>query len=420
MTIKSKNQTVIYVVVSIVLILVIYAFIQLISFLRQPTNSTLVRNGTLIEIEEVVGYVIRDEYIVDTSAYTGIANIVINDENRVAKGGTIISYTSNDQKKLMDKISELDIKIQEAMENKPSGYYPDVKNLENSIQANLYQVISKEYDVYEVYEYKTKINKDIEKKAKIVGELSPAGSQIKELISERLEYERELNKSNQELKADYAGLVSYRVDNYENILTPTSFSALSIEELEKIKINVDQVIPIDTNKVKIVNNFECFIAVPMQSEKSKELELDSIVKLRFANTGEDYIKSTVVYISDEEDERRLVIFKVPTNTEELTKYRKINLEIIWWSDTGLKIPNEAIRYETVVDLNTNEKIVTLPTVTTIESNYQEDIWVKVIRSTEKFSIIENYTDEELLEMGLSEEMIKSRNEIKMYDEIIVN
>lgn len=420
MAIKGKKQTAIYVVISIILIIFVYSFVQLMLFLRQPTSSTLVRNGTLVESEEVVGYVIRYEEVVDTSSYSGIANVVINDGNRVAKGGTIISYVSYEQEELMSKISELDVKIQEAMENKPNIYLPDVKNLETSIQEKLYQVASKKSNVYDVYEYKVAINKEVEKKAKIVGELSPAGSRIKELISERLEYERELNESNQELKADRAGLVSYRVDNYENILTPNSFSSLSIKELEKIKLNVGQIVPIDTNKLKIVNNFECFIAVPMDSEKSKELALNTTVKLRFDSTGDDYVKSTVEYISDEENDRRLVIFKVPRNTEELTKYRKINLELIWWSDTGLKIPNEAIRYETITNKNTGEKSATLPTVTAIESSYQEDIWVKIIRSTDKFSIIENYTDDELLEMGLTEDLIDNRRKIQMYDEIIVN
>lgn len=420
MAIKSKNQTIIYVVISIILILIVYAFVQLILFLRQPTNSTLVRNGTLVEAEEVVGYIIRDEEIVDTSSYDGIANIVINDENRVAKGGTIISYVSDEQEKLTSKISELDVKIQNAMANKPDIYLPDVKNLELSIQEKLYQIAQKSSNVYEVYEYKTEINKDVEKKAKIVGELSPVGSQIKELISERLEYERELNKSKQELKAERAGLVSYRVDNYENVLTPNSFSALSIEELEKIKLNVDQIVPIDTKKLKIVNNFECFIVVPMESEKSKELNLNSNVKLRFGNANNDYVKATVEYISDEEDGRRLIVFKVTTNTEKLTKYRKINLEVIWWNATGLKIPNDAIRYKTIIEENTGKNIATLPTVTIIKSNYQEDVWVKIIKSTDKFSIIENYTDDELIEMGLTEEMTDERTEIQMYDEIIVN
>lgn len=420
MAIKArKNQTAIYVVLSIILIVIIYSFIQLVRFLKQPTNSTLVRNGELINSEEFVGYIIREEEIIDTSSYIGVPSIVITDENRVAKGGTIISYVSNEQEKIIEKISELDSKIQEAMENKPKIYSVDVKNLESDIQNNISQMLLKKSDVYEVSEYKNAINESIEKKAKIVGDLSPVGSKIKELISERMKYEIELNKSNQELKAEKAGLVSYRVDNYENILTPNSFSALSISELEKIKINVGQVVPINTNKLKIVNNFQCYIAVPMEAEKSEELNLNSTVKLRFGNTGEEYIKSTVEYISAEEDNQKLVIFKVPTNTEALTKYRKINLEIIWWNDAGLKIPNEAIKYVTIKNPQTNKDIATIPTLTILESTYQEEAWVKVIRSTDKFSIVENYTDEELIEMGLTEDLISGRTEIKMYDEILV-
>ena len=417
---SKKNQTAIHVIFSIILIVFVYSFVQLILFLRQPTNSTLVRDGELVNSEDFVGYVIRDEEIVDNSSYIGVPSIVVTDEKRVPKGGTIISYVSNEQEALINKINELDAKIQEAMESKPSIYSPDVKNLEADIQDKLYKLLARKSDVYEVYEYKTAINESIEKKAKIVGELSPAGSKIKELISERMKYEIELNESNQELKATKAGLVSYRVDNYENILTPNSFSSLSIEELEKIKINVGQVVPINTDKVKIVNNFECFLAVPMEAEKAESLTLNSIVKLRFNNMAEDYVKSTVEYISDEENNKKLVIFKVPTNTEVLTKYRKINLEIIWWSDNGLKVPNDAIKYVTLKNEQTGENIATIPMITIIESAYQEKAWVKVIRSTDKFSIVENYTDEELIEMGISEEMIKKRTDIKMYDEIIVD
>lgn len=417
---NKKNQTAIHVIFSIILIVFVYSFVQLILFLRQPTNSTLVRNGELVNSEDFIGYIIRDEEIVDTSAYIGVPSIVVTDEKRVPKGGTIISYVSNEQEELMSKIAELDAKIQEAMQNKPSIYSPDVKNLEADIQDKLYKLLARKSDVYEVYEYKTAINESVEKKAKIVGELSPAGSKIKELIAERMEYEIELNESNQELKATKAGLVSYRVDNYENILTPNSFSSLSIEELDKIKINVGQVIPINTDKVKIVNNFECFIAIPMDAEKTETLNLNSVVKLRFSNMTEDYVKSTVEYISEEEDNKKLVIFKVPTNTEVLTKYRKINLEIIWWSDNGLKVPNDAIKYVTLKNEQTGEDIATIPMITIIESAYQEEAWVKVIRSTDKFSIVENYTDEELMEMGFTEEMIKERTDIKMYDEILVN
>lgn len=38
----------------------------------------------------------------------------------------------------------------------------------------------------------------------------------------------------------------------------------------------------------------------------------------------------------------MIIFKLNKYVEELIAYRKISLEVIWWSYSGLKIPNSAI------------------------------------------------------------------------------
>lgn len=416
---KAKRQTIIQIVVSIIVILFIYAIIQLVIFLKKPTNLTLVKNGTIIEYEEVTGYVIRDEELIDTSKYTGIPELVVQDGERVSKNGTVISYVSREEEKIVNKITELDSKIQDAMESRQEIYTADVKNLDSTIQTNIYDAIKHKSDVYEAKEYKTTINNSVEKKAKIVGELSPSGSKIKELINERLNYEIELNKSKQDLKSNMAGLVSYRVDNYENILTPNSFSSLSISKLDKMKFGTDQIIPLSNDKAKVINNFVCYIAVPMKTEKSKELSLNSTVKLKFDNMYDEYVKSTVEYISDEENGERLVIFKITTNVEELSKYRKITFDVVWWSENGLKVPNSAITYETITDA-IGKEIATLPTVTVIESTYEEKTWVKVIKSTSKFSIIENYKDAELIEMGIDEDTVKNRNEIRMYDQVIVH
>ena len=135
------------------------------------------------------------------------------------------------------------------------------------------------------------------------------GSELKKLIEQRTSYEKELNDSEKKVKSTKAGLVSYRVDNYENILTLANISKLTIEELEKIKMTTNQVIPLNTNAVKLVNNFECYIAVPMESFESKNANLNDNVYLRFDNTGESLITATVEYIS-EEAEKRLIVFKI--------------------------------------------------------------------------------------------------------------
>lgn len=420
---KIKNQyrqNIIFIVLSILIILFVIFLAKIIGLLKRPTSTTIVKNGELIKYEDVTGYIIRDEEIINTESYSGIVNTTISDGNRVAKDGVILSYVSATEKKLVKKISDLDDKIQEAMNSQSNVSNSDVKNIEAEIKNNLYTAVKSRKDVYATYEYKTAINQLVEKKAKIVGDLSPAGSKLKELIDERLEYEKELNSAKQVLKSPKAGMISYRVDGYENVLTPKSLSSLSVKELEKIKINMGQIIPIDTSKVKIIDNFYCYIAIPTSSAEGKAAKLNDKIKLRFDDTEDNFIPATIEYISDEDSTTRLIIVKITSNVENLIKYRKMNLDVVWWRDTGLKVPNDAIKYTTIKDTANGETIENIATITIQKSSYTEEVWVKVIRQADSASIIENYTDDELLEMGVSEEAINSRTTIKLYNDVILN
>ena len=48
-------------------------------------------------------------------------------------------------------------------------------------------------DVQKIKEYKKDLNTYLTKKAKVAGDLSPAGSYLKKLIQERSTYENQLN-----------------------------------------------------------------------------------------------------------------------------------------------------------------------------------------------------------------------------------
>ena len=223
------------------------------------------------------------------------------------------------------------------------------------------------------------------------------------------------------------------MDNLENVLTYNSISALTTNALKNLKTTLDGEIPINHNKVKIVNNFECYIAIPMNSEEAYNVKLNDTVYLRFKNTGNELIPATVEYISNEEN-GILLFFKVKLNVEELTKYRKIGLDVVWWSSTGLKVNKSAVTYTNIDigaeesgDLNYNTsgdvqitKQIQLPTITVKKAYNTETVWVKILKETKDFVIIDNYTDSELLEMGLSESDISSRSTIKMYDEALVS
>lgn len=416
---KDAKQNFVYVILSVIIILSVYVLIQCIMLLKKPTYSMLVKNGQLINYEEVVGYVIREEELIDVSKYTGNRQIVISDANRAAKNDTIVSYVSDDQNNYEEKIAELDVEIQELMELQKTIYSPDVKNLENEIQTKVYQILQVKNSIYDIKQLKKDITQKLEKKASIVGELSPTGSKLNSLIADRMKYEKKLNESKKDLKADKAALVSYRIDGYENVLTPNSFSKLQIKDLEKIKLNVNQIIPIDDTQIKMINNFYCYIAVPMESEESKQLQLNDTVKISFNGDINNYDKASVEYILNEDD-KRLVILKITNNIEKLVEYRKVSFDIIWWNYQGLKVSNNAIYEKELKNEITGEVYARLKAVKIQDAGYQKEVWVKVEKNVEEFSIIDNYEDEELLALGVPEELVNERYEISMYDEVILN
>ena len=53
----------------------------------------------------------------------------------------------------------------------------------------------------------------------------------------------------------------------------------------------------------------------------------------------------------EENNNRIVVFKIEEKIAELLEYRKISFDIIWWNYTGLKLSNSCILEE---NINGNE------------------------------------------------------------------
>ena len=324
----------------------------------------------------------------------------------MAKSEAIYRYYTKNEEELIQKINNLDIKISEAMEKEKNIYPADIKNLENQIYKKIYEV-STINDIQKIKEYKNELNSIVTKKAKIAGEYSPSGSYLKQLIEERSKYENELNTGSEYIKAVRSGVVSYRVDGLEETLTTSSLASLNKNMLENLKLKTGQIVPTSNESGKIVDNFYCYIACVLKNEniEAANVKVGSNLKIRLSNSKE--VTANVEYISGEDNGESLVILKIEKYVEELINYRKISLDIIWWSESGLKVPNEAIKYETD----------NLAYVVRKRVGYTDNIYIKILKQSDKYSIIENYTYKELEEKGLSEEKLKNRKTISLYDEL---
>ncbi len=400
---KNKIKKIIILVVLIILIIFLYNIVKLII---KPTDTFMVENGSIYIEESNVGYIIRDEILIQGENYKNGISQIKSEGEKVAKGDPIFRYYSNNEEKLIQNIAELDEKIQEALEEQNNVFPGDIKLLDKQIEEKIAQM-RETNDLNSIKEYKKYVNEYMLKKAKIVGELSPSGSYLKKLINQRSKYEEQLNSGSEYVSATRSGIVSYKIDGLENTLNPSKFDNLSEELLNSFKLKTGQIIGTNNESAKIVNNFNCYIAVVLNSEQAKNANINDSVKLRLANNND--VDATIEYKATQDNNNIIVVFKINKYIEELINYRKISLDIIWSSSSGLKVPNSSI-------LEENE----LKYVVRNRAGYTDKIMIKVLKQNEKYSIIENYTTEELKNMGYEAKEIYSRKIITIYDEILLN
>lgn len=391
----------------LIIAIIVYVIYTVYNLAIKPTATFIIENGKISSEETVQGYIIRDETVLKGENYKNGLVQIKSEGEKVAKGEAIFRYYTKGEEELIQKIKDLDVKIQEAWEKENNLFPADIKILEEQIETKINDMYHIN-DIQKIKELKKDLNSYINKKAKIAGEKSPSGSYLKKLIEERSTYENELNSGAEYLTATRSGVVSYRVDGLEEVLTPANIGSLSKKMLEERNLKTGQIISTNEESGKIIDNFSCYIACFLNNKnlEEKKVEVGDKLKIRLSNNQE--IDVEIIYISKESKDEDLVVFKLERYVEELINYRKISFDIIWWNVSGWKVPNDAIKQETE----------DLSYVIRKREGYTDKIYVKILKKGEKYSIIENYDDaKELLEKGISQEEIENRKKISLYDEI---
>ncbi|MCI9064182.1 MAG: hypothetical protein HFJ17_06235 [Clostridia bacterium] len=400
---KSKIEKKKYFKYVIFGIIIIYVICAVYLIIKTPTDTVTIDKGILTFEESTTGYIIRNEEMVKGKKYkNGISQIVFEGE-RAAKKQTIFRYYGDNEEKLEKEIEEINLKIQDALDKQDKTLPSDVKNLDKQIE-NKIKNIEQLTDIQKITEVKKEINDIIIKKSKIAGELSPKGSYIKKLITEREKYEKQLATGSETIKAPVSGVVSYKVDGLENILTTDNLEGLTKEKLEDLDLKTGKLISTSNESAKIIDNFGCYIATVLNSQAAKDAKQGDSVKITLAS-GEEVV-ATINNINKQNDDEVLIVFKINTLTEEFISYRKISFNITWWSKSGLKVPNDSIAED-----DDGYKYVMKKT-----NNGTEKILIKLLKRNDKYSIISTYNTEDLKALGIDVNTYKSINQ---YDTIMM-
>lgn len=412
-TIKSNNNVVrnahlnrakVMVVLAFFVAIMVYLILIVYKFVINPNNEVVVKEGKISKEETVNGYIVRDEIVIKGENYKNGMVKIKSEGEKVANGDPIFRYYSSGEENLKKKISELDVKIQEAMnQNNEDLFSSDTKLLDTQIEQRLSEIDGIN-SMQKITEYKKEISESITKKAKIAGELSPSGSYLKKLIDERSGYERQLNSGAEYIKASKSGIVSYRIDGLEETLNGNDFSKMNKDFLEELNIKTGQIISSSNEAGKVVNNFNCYIACTSKSEEANSAKIGDKVIIALPSSKE--VNARIEYITKESDNEVTMVFSITEGIDELLTYRKTTIDIIWWYAEGFKVPNSSIITENNLDY-----------VIRTRAGYLDKVLIKVKKKTDSYSIVANYSTSEIEQLHIKQGISTS---ITLYDELILN
>ena len=398
----NRKRLVIALISAAAIIYILYAVILL---KKDETDTIFVEQGTIHQEETVVGYIIRNEQVIKNEEYQNGIIQIADEGEKVHKDEAIFQYYSDEAKELSNQIVGLDLLIQEKLKTENITSNADIKLIETQIEEKI-ENLRNLTNTQELTEYSNTIKKLLEKKISTLGEINGATNELKELIKQRNDLSNQISNSTKYLTAPMSGIVSYKIDGLESKLTTQDFNKLSAEYLKSLNLKTGQIISTSSEAGKVIENFKYYIAVPMNSKEAMSSELGDKIKIRLSTNDET--NAEIVHINEEDDER-IIIIKIDRLTEKLINYRKISFDVIWSSDSGLKVPNKAIIKD--------EKGLTY--VIRKRSEYLTKLLVKVVNENENYSIVTTYNTEELTNLGFTQEEISDYKKIKLYDEILL-
>ena len=98
--------------------------------------------------------------------------------------------------------------------------------------------------------------------------------------------------------------------------------------------------------------------------------------------------------------------KFSDNIDEVTSYRKVSFDVIWWNSSGYKVKNSGIIEEN-----------NLHYVIRSRQGHLKKVLVKIKKQTDTYSIVKNYSASELKELNYDKKALTS---LMLNDEILLN
>ena len=393
------------------LLVLVYFGLQLRDYLVDPFSTAAAAYTKVEETVSANGWLIRAEQVLPGEG-SGLLRLTRQEGERVSQGGTVAKVyadqASLDRQTELDRLDERIEQLRYAAEESLSGVAS--LRLDSQIQDSLLS-LRRSVEGGALAQAESEISQLrslVLKRDYSRGDGTDAAAELAELQAQRKSLAAQGANSVRTLTAPKSGIYSAVVDGYETVLTPESLDTLTPSALSALTADS----AVSSNVGKLITSDRWYYAAALPDDAADLTEGQSVT-LRFSKGAADDLPAEVWRVGESENGRTLVILSGREYLSELTLLRHQSASIILKTTEGIRVPQTALRVDTVTTTGENgEEITTRTTgVYTVVGRVARFKPVTVVYTGDGFSLVKAAAEKESLRLRPGEEIILTAKEL---------
>lgn len=394
-----KSNIRVIIVLTIILIFIIF-YISKKEFSKKTIYTVI--NGNIESSEETNIYLLKKETIVDYDKNQSVTAI-IDQGKRASRYEAVATYKNDSYDDYQKQIEDIDKQIQTLVKDLPLTYSADISNIDDKILKYSNEVQGTT-SYLKIQEYKTKLDELAYKKITILANSSPDSSAIRDLVAKRENLVNLSKTSDHNIISPVSGIVTYKIDGLEGVISYDEILNYSASELEKFISMYDS----NTNNefgIKIIDNFGAYFLVKTPSGKYDEyIKEGKNYNIRVSDF-ENLVLTATLIKNINDSGYNYSLFEIHNEIDSLVDYRKLSCEIVWNTIEGMAVPLNAIY---------TDEVNNYPYVLMVYGTDYVKVPINIVSKSDSIALVENVDKEVYEKYNLDTTFI-----LELYDELVI-
>lgn len=316
-----------------------------------PFTTAMAYQDILDDSVKVTGMVAREEQSLSDGA--AIMDVLPDEGERVAAGETVaILYQNNDaldRQKQLQALKQERNHLQYALSSGSS--LSDAAKLEQQIISSILELRANTSggNLSTVESNALSLRTLVLQREFAYSASGDSAAALRESIAELdaqiANLETQVSDVTTSIYAPCSGLFSRVSDGLETILTPGSLEAMTAGDFKSISNQADS--SNSTNVGKLITGNTWYFVTVVDSSTAARLRVGSTITVAFSHDYNGEVPMLVERVGSEEADGCVLVLSYDRNLKDITLLRTQTVDLIFKRYTGIRVPKQALRMETV-------------------------------------------------------------------------